>query len=274
MASPKDYSAFSTVQRYRISAIIEEFADNLVKISGKCIDIGCGPGDTTKEFLLPSINSNGEIIGIDISENMIKYANDKFKDEKRLQFDTLNIETKNLPKKYISQFNHIFSFHTLQWCNDIRQVFENIYQMLQPDGTILLNIVTFNNAYEVLRILARNTRFASYVPETMKNISPYHESKNPLKELKELLKSIGFTIHHCSLREGSYGNKKSEQFVNSILSILTFLDNMPNVLRNDFKNIFRHEYMRRLINYKSIHNNEEHTLDLYKELIIYAQKII
>lgn len=63
MASPKDYNTFNKVQRYRISVIIEEFAENLVKISGKCMDIGCGPGDTTKEFLLPNIDSNGQIIG-------------------------------------------------------------------------------------------------------------------------------------------------------------------------------------------------------------------
>ncbi|KYN07910.1 Putative methyltransferase 235L [Cyphomyrmex costatus] len=120
MTSPKDYGASNKVQRYGVSAIIEEFAENLVKISGKCMDIGCGPGNITKEFLLPSIDSNGQIIGIDILESMIKYANESFGDEKRLQFDVLNIETKTLPKKYISEFNHIFSFYTLHWCNDIR----------------------------------------------------------------------------------------------------------------------------------------------------------
>ncbi|EGI59945.1 Putative methyltransferase 235L [Acromyrmex echinatior] len=178
------------------------------------MDIGCGPGDTTKELLLPSINFNGQIIGMDISESMIKYANDTFKDEKRLQFDTLNIETKNLPKKYISQFNHAFSFHTLHWCNDIQQVLENIYQMLQPDGTMLVHlIIASHNVYDVLRILAWDTRFASYMPEAMKNISPYQESKNPRKELKELLKNIRFTVYHCSLREVSYSDKKSEYLV-------------------------------------------------------------
>jgi len=58
--------------------------------------------------------------GTDISENMIRYANKTFNDEKQLQFDVLDIETRNLPEKYISEFDHIFSFHTLQWCTDIR----------------------------------------------------------------------------------------------------------------------------------------------------------
>ncbi|XP_011702399.1 PREDICTED: uncharacterized protein LOC105458630, partial [Wasmannia auropunctata] len=65
------------------------------------------------------------LIGTDISESMIKYANETFSDEKRLQYEVLDIGTKNLPKKYISEFEHILSFHTLQWCSDLRQAFEN-----------------------------------------------------------------------------------------------------------------------------------------------------
>ncbi|XP_018377663.1 PREDICTED: juvenile hormone acid O-methyltransferase-like [Trachymyrmex cornetzi] len=287
MASPKDYIAFNKFQRFNILIIIEEFAESLVKISGKCMDIGCGPGDTTKDFLLPSIDSYGQIIGTDISESMIKYANETFKDEKRLQFDVLNIETKNLPKKYISEFNHIFSFHTLQWCNDIRG--RTTAGLIFTDRTIP-SLAFTGRTTASLAFTGRTTASLTFTGrttagladgdqnnpevETMKNISPYQESKNPRKELKELLESIGFMVHHCSLRKASYSGKKSEHFANSILSFLTFLDDMPNDLMNDFKNVFRHEYMRRTINYKSIHNDEEHTLDLHKQLIVYAQKII
>lgn len=63
MASPKDYTISDKVQKYRITSIIEEFSDDLMKISGKCIDIGCGPGDITKELLLPILGPNAQIIG-------------------------------------------------------------------------------------------------------------------------------------------------------------------------------------------------------------------
>ncbi|XP_011706064.1 PREDICTED: uncharacterized protein LOC105461267, partial [Wasmannia auropunctata] len=68
--------------------------------------VGCGPGDITKEILLPAIGSNAQLIGTDISESMIKYANETFSD-KRLQYEVLDIGTKNLPKKYISEFEHV-----------------------------------------------------------------------------------------------------------------------------------------------------------------------
>jgi len=51
---------------------------------------------------------------------MIEFANKTYSHEKRLKFEVLDIQTKNLPEKYISKFDHIFSFHTLNWCYDIR----------------------------------------------------------------------------------------------------------------------------------------------------------
>ncbi|XP_071560683.1 juvenile hormone acid O-methyltransferase-like [Temnothorax nylanderi] len=273
MGSPKDYIASNEVQKCKILSIIDEFSEDLKDVHGKCMDIGCGPGDTTKEFVLPNLGSDAQIIGTDISESMIKYANKTFNDKKRLHFEVLDIQTKNLPEKYISEFNHIFSFHTLQWCNDIRQAFRNIYQMLQPNGTILLYIVASHDVCEVLRIVERDIRFAQYIPDTIKNIFPFQDSNNARKDLKELLQGIGFTIHHCSLRETSYSEEKSRQFLKSIISFLTFLEDMPQDLAEEFKNTLINEYVRRKIKYKSIYNNKELTLDLYKGLLVYAQKI-
>jgi len=63
MASPRDYSASNKQQKHKISTIIEEFSDDLMNIHGKCMDIGCGPGDLTKNLLLPTLGSNAQIIG-------------------------------------------------------------------------------------------------------------------------------------------------------------------------------------------------------------------
>ncbi|XP_071564715.1 juvenile hormone acid O-methyltransferase-like [Temnothorax nylanderi] len=273
MGSPKGYMTSDEVRKCNILSIIDEFSENLKDVRGKCMDVGCGPGDITKDFLLPSLGSNAQIIGTDISESLIKYANKTFNDENRLYFEVLDIQTKNLPEKYISEFNHIFSLHALQWCNDIRQAFKNIYQMLRPNGTILLYIVASQDVFEVLRILEKDIRFAQYIPDTMKNIFPFYDSNNACKDLKELLQSVGFTIHHCSLREASYSEEKSRKFLNLIISLLTFLEDMPQDLVKEFKNTLTCEFLRRKIHYKSVHNNQELTLDLYKMLLVYAQKI-
>jgi len=63
MANPRDYSACNKLQKYKMSSIIEEFSEDLANMHGKCMDIGCGPGDVTKNFLLPTLGPNAQIIG-------------------------------------------------------------------------------------------------------------------------------------------------------------------------------------------------------------------
>lgn len=53
-------------------------------------------------------------------ERMIKYANTTYGDGQRLKFEVLDIQTKSLPEKYVSKFDHIFSFHALQFFHDLR----------------------------------------------------------------------------------------------------------------------------------------------------------
>lgn len=58
--------------------------------------------------------------GTDISESMIEYAKGRYTIKDRLEFEVLDIQTKNLPMKYISEFDCILSYHTLHWCIDIK----------------------------------------------------------------------------------------------------------------------------------------------------------
>jgi len=59
----KEYASFDDLQKCKVLNLIDEFQENLAQMSGKCMDIGCGPGDITKDILLPALNSNAVIIG-------------------------------------------------------------------------------------------------------------------------------------------------------------------------------------------------------------------
>lgn len=58
-----------------------------------------------------------------------------------------------------------------------------------------------------------------------------------------------------------------------VIPFMTFLEDMPRDLREEFKNVLIYEYRRRTIDCKSIHDNQELVLDLYTGLVVYAQKI-
>ncbi|XP_018350519.1 PREDICTED: juvenile hormone acid O-methyltransferase-like isoform X2 [Trachymyrmex septentrionalis] len=214
MVNPAEHVCFNEIQKRGVSIVIKEFTKDLKSISGTCMDVGCGPGDITNNMLLPSLNSNAVMIGTDINVTMIKYATETYYHDARLKFEVLDIQTKNLPEKFISKFNHIFSFHTLQWCNDIRRVFENMYRMLQSGGTILVLFpASHDTIYEVLKNIAQDSRFAPYLENPNKYISPFYNLVLPTEDLKDLLESVGFNILHCSLREIDFSEIDADTFL-------------------------------------------------------------
>ncbi|XP_032684967.1 juvenile hormone acid O-methyltransferase-like [Odontomachus brunneus] len=274
MVNPVAYASSNTLQQCNVSAIMDEFADELETLNGKCMDIGCGPGDITRNIVLPALSPTAVMIGTDISEDMIQYANEKYGDNVRTAFEVLDVQTKFLPKEYVSEFDHIFSFHALHWCSDIRQAFSNIYEMLQPGGTILMNLVASHDIFDVFNQISQNPRYASYIPDKKRLVSPFQYSTEPQKELKNMLKSVGFDVLHCSHRETTYLHVNSHTFLPAIMSFISFLDNMPKNLKTDFYEEFKSEYMQRKVIFKRRQNNEEQTviLDMYRVLVLYAKK--
>lgn len=53
----------SNMQHRDAQDVVEEFSCDLSKMRGKCLDIGSGPGDITKEMLLPLLPSDAEVVG-------------------------------------------------------------------------------------------------------------------------------------------------------------------------------------------------------------------
>lgn len=63
MESPETYLASSNMQRRDAIELIVEFSSELSNMRGKCLDIGCGPGQITKDILLPFLPEETETVG-------------------------------------------------------------------------------------------------------------------------------------------------------------------------------------------------------------------
>lgn len=147
MEMVEDYvSEGSNMQRRDAQDVVEEFSFELSKMRGRCLDIGSGPGDITKEMLLPILPHDTEVVGeqmkiwrhafpfheepcvafagADISQAMVNYAR-KYSDDKRLSYIVLDIETE-LPSDQVEQYDNAVSFYCLHWCNDIWYLFMTI----------------------------------------------------------------------------------------------------------------------------------------------------
>ncbi|KAK0170944.1 hypothetical protein PV328_008720 [Microctonus aethiopoides] len=238
------YTVAHDLQRRDASDIVEEFTDELAAMHGTCIDIGCGPGNITNDLILTKLPNDANIIGVDISNSMIKKAQENHNNEKRLKFFPLNIETDCFPITEIEKYDSAVSFYCLHWCQNMRKTLNNIYKLLRPGGHGLVMFLSYNDGFEAYKRIQNNPRFKMYLEDTMKYVPAFQNCSNPRAIMKKLLEETGFEVLHCSNREKTYIYESIETLQNHIIAVNPFVHRMPDDIKNEYVNEITKEIAR------------------------------
>jgi len=113
------------------------------------LDVGCGDGKNTAEIAarLP----NGSATGIDISEDMVRLAQQSYPPE---TFPNLHFQQEDASRlPFSNEFTTVFSNATLHWLHDPRLALQGIAHSLKLGGKILLQMGGTGNAAEIIRLL-------------------------------------------------------------------------------------------------------------------------
>jgi juvenile hormone acid methyltransferase len=123
------YKKSNVLQKRDAKLVIDEFSQifNWQWHEGDdaLLDIGAGCGDVLYELVIPKIPINTKVYGVDISKEMVKYANEHYANE-YLKFLKVNIESDFLDSKMTptllkpESFNFITSFYALHWIQNQR----------------------------------------------------------------------------------------------------------------------------------------------------------
>lgn len=99
----------------------------------KIIDIGCGPGNSTK--VLFDKFPNAKIIGIDNSKKMIEQAKHNFS---KIEFINADISTDEI--NYENEFDIVFSNACMQWIPNHHVLLKKLMNMLKQNGILAVQI--------------------------------------------------------------------------------------------------------------------------------------
>ena len=112
-----------------------------LKSDAKIIDIGCGCGATTLEIAKKI--TQGEILGVDISEPMLDKAAETAREMSlsNISFEVTDVQVDVMPQNY---FDVAFSRFGVMFFEDPFEAFKNIHSSLKEDG--LLSFVCWQNA--------------------------------------------------------------------------------------------------------------------------------
>ncbi|XP_077488978.1 juvenile hormone acid O-methyltransferase-like [Amblyomma americanum] len=109
------------------------------------LDVGSGPGNYTREVLLPRLRPYRQVVASDKSLSMMQFAKDNFSDPD-VSYELLDIESddyKRLLDEY-GQFDRVYSFMTFHYVHDLDQAYRNVFRLLKDGGEFLA--VSFTGA--------------------------------------------------------------------------------------------------------------------------------
>lgn len=183
------------------------------------LDIGCGSGDVTVDFILPALPPKfSRLVGVDISDGMLNHARQMCQHAK-IVFEKLDVGLPLTRNAWTVPFDHITSFYCLHWVQNQHQAIENIFNLLAPEGDCLLVYLASHPYFDITKRLSETPRWAPYMHDTSKFIPPYHHSENAADELTQIFRDIGFAEYNVQVLDKTFTFEgidllKSE-FVNS-----------------------------------------------------------
>lgn len=133
----KSYTKHAILQRSHAFRFIAEHYEAISKLprGSRILDLGCGTGEVTQLFGF--FTNIREIIGLDLSPEMIEIAQQQNKDS-RFRFQVGSMEKQeDYPG---GTFNLIFANSSLHWAKDQPNLLRIIHDRLAPGGLFLAAI--------------------------------------------------------------------------------------------------------------------------------------
>jgi trans-aconitate methyltransferase len=222
----EDYENHSKSQQIWGQELISKLK---LKHNDHVLDIGCGDGKLTVE--IAKIVADGEVIGIDSSEEMINLAAKRYPPDSHpnLHFQILDARELN----YDQQFDVVFSNAVLHWIHDHQSLLQNIYTCLKPGGRGLLQMGGKGNASEVLNILSTLTSKSPW-KQYFENFEFPYSFYGP-EEYDKWIGQVGFKKSRIELipKDMTFDDQSElEGWIRT--TWLPYLKTIPEDLRNNF----------------------------------------
>ena len=165
----------------------------------RVVDLGAGTGLLTKEMY--ELYPNAHYVLIDISKDMLKIAEERFKGLNNFEYMEYNY-MENIPVKNCDLICSALSIHHLE-NSEKDNLYKNIYKKLS-DGGCFINLDQFVGTTETINNLY-NKWWNNYINHS--GITPEDKAagrernkldkENTIQETIELLKSSGFKTVEC-----------------------------------------------------------------------------
>ena len=200
------------------------------------LDSGCGEGYGSK-----ILSEKGKVTGIDVDEDVIKKANEKYS-SKKCNFQVY--DGYKLPFKKNS-FNYVVSFQVIEHIADVKNYLSEIKRVLKKNGKLI--ITTPNREYRLR--------------EGQKPWNPFHKTEYSSEQLKKILEIYFDKVEMLGIK-GNNEIQNIEQKRVSLGKNISFYDplRIRNLIPLDMK-MFLLKLKKKVLNKEKF--NSKNFLNLY-----------
>ena len=161
-----EYARISELQKVMADEALE-----LLELKGfeRVLDVGCGDGKITAE--IAARVPNGEVVGVDPSVKMIRYAQSKWasNDVPNLRFEVA--DARRLP--FHEEFDQVVSFNALHWVMAQEEALRSIRAALKPGGRAQLRLVPHGERKSLEHVIRETRQSPRWAPHFVGFHRPY-----------------------------------------------------------------------------------------------------
>jgi trans-aconitate 2-methyltransferase len=179
----EDYAKNSSAQLQWAQELISKLT---LQGNESVLDIGCGDGKISAQLSLAV--KNGNVVGIDLSEEMIGLATEKFPSDEYPNLSFLRMDATDIYLPH--RFDVAFSNAVLHWVKDHIAVLRGVRAYLKADGKMLLQMGGRENAADVFGAIERVKQAPPWAPY-LGGFTPAYYFYGP-EEYQEWLSASGF----------------------------------------------------------------------------------
>jgi len=220
------------------------------------MDAGAGSGNLTK--ILAGKVPCGKVYAVDVDSNMIRQARANLASCRNVQIFSSSMDNVSLP----TQIDLVFSNAALHWVPDLERVFLHFWQVLKPNGELLIECGGHGNLESQLSVIfniVQSDQFREYFVNWKQ--SWYFPKPG---ETEKLLKKAGFRDIQVSSSKRTTKFSNNQAFAIFVKTVIMkpFLSYLPAAMKDHFLDAF--------VN-KVVNSDREQSLD-YIRLGIFARK--
>ena len=222
----EDYAKNSSAQLKWAQELISKLA---LQGYESVLDIGCGDGKISAQLALAV--KDGRVLGIDLSEDMIRLASSQFPPAKypNLSFVRMNATGIRLSERC----DVAFSNATLHWVKDHIAILHGAHVSLKPGGKILFQMGGRGNATEVFGTIGKVLEHPQWRRYFDDFTQPYHFYG--AEEYKDWLLECGFRPVRVELAPKDMRHHGTEGFTGWLRTTwFPYTERLPVRLRDAF----------------------------------------